>query len=259
VIAIISILAAILFPVFASAREKARQTTCASNLHQIGLAFLQYEGDYDERLLPCEVGAGPTPASSGLYTSWWGTENSNNGTYTMNNGLLQPYMKASQIQACPSLDPKISTNIGITGYGYNEQFLSPYAANYATDSAGNYIENPITAAQIQVPTLTVVMADSAQLDANNNLKADDNLSPPCTEYPPATPNTYPNFHGLHIGMGNVLWADGHVKAMAPNYNTSSSPFLNTKLGNLEPTPPAGLTYTDAYFDGLGGAATDPCN
>jgi len=42
VIAIIAILAAILFPVFAQARDKARQTTCTSNLRQIGLAVLMY-------------------------------------------------------------------------------------------------------------------------------------------------------------------------------------------------------------------------
>src|SRR5580704_7489517 len=48
VIAIIAILAAILFPVFAQAREKARQTSCISNLKQIGLATLQYVQDYDE-------------------------------------------------------------------------------------------------------------------------------------------------------------------------------------------------------------------
>ncbi|HEY3332093.1 MAG TPA: prepilin-type N-terminal cleavage/methylation domain-containing protein [Capsulimonadaceae bacterium] len=48
VIAIIAILAAILFPVFATAREKARASTCASNEKQIGIAFTQYVQDYDE-------------------------------------------------------------------------------------------------------------------------------------------------------------------------------------------------------------------
>jgi prepilin-type N-terminal cleavage/methylation domain-containing protein/prepilin-type processing-associated H-X9-DG protein len=47
VIAIIAILAAILFPVFAQAREKARQTTCLSNLKQIGIGFEMYKQDYD--------------------------------------------------------------------------------------------------------------------------------------------------------------------------------------------------------------------
>ena len=52
VIAVIAIIAAILFPVFAKVREKARQTTCASNLRQLGLAFLQYGEDNDEYLVP---------------------------------------------------------------------------------------------------------------------------------------------------------------------------------------------------------------
>lgn len=52
VIAVISILAAVLFPVFASAREKAHQTACLSNLRQIGLACLQYSGDYDALAVP---------------------------------------------------------------------------------------------------------------------------------------------------------------------------------------------------------------
>ena len=45
VLAIIAILAAILFPVFARAREKARQTACANNLSQIGLALRMYAED----------------------------------------------------------------------------------------------------------------------------------------------------------------------------------------------------------------------
>jgi prepilin-type N-terminal cleavage/methylation domain-containing protein/prepilin-type processing-associated H-X9-DG protein len=53
VIAIIAILAAILFPVFAQVREKARQTTCVSNLKEIGLAFAQYVQDNDETYPYC--------------------------------------------------------------------------------------------------------------------------------------------------------------------------------------------------------------
>ena len=41
----IAILAAILFPVFAKAREKARQTSCLSNLKQLGLACMMYAQD----------------------------------------------------------------------------------------------------------------------------------------------------------------------------------------------------------------------
>src|SRR5438132_9901381 len=49
VIAIIAILAAILLPVFATARETARKTACLSNLRQIGLATRMYVQDYDDR------------------------------------------------------------------------------------------------------------------------------------------------------------------------------------------------------------------
>ena len=45
----IAILAAILFPVFARAREKARQASCQSNEKQMMLGVLMYVQDYDER------------------------------------------------------------------------------------------------------------------------------------------------------------------------------------------------------------------
>jgi type II secretory pathway pseudopilin PulG len=44
---VIAILTAILFPVFAKAREKACQASCASNLKQIGLGITMYAQDYD--------------------------------------------------------------------------------------------------------------------------------------------------------------------------------------------------------------------
>jgi prepilin-type N-terminal cleavage/methylation domain-containing protein len=47
VFAIIAVLAAILLPVFAAARAKARQTTCQSNLKQVYMAWVMYAADYD--------------------------------------------------------------------------------------------------------------------------------------------------------------------------------------------------------------------
>src|SRR5881392_2285 len=57
VIVIIAILAAILFPVFAQARDKARQVSCMSNMKQLGLAVLMYAQDHDERMPSVHWGA----------------------------------------------------------------------------------------------------------------------------------------------------------------------------------------------------------
>lgn len=84
VIAIISIIAAILFPAFAGAREKARQATCESNLRQLGLGLAEYTQDYDEKY-PCglmrffPVGVG------------WG-------------GQIYAYVKSAGVYHCPD-DP----------------------------------------------------------------------------------------------------------------------------------------------------------
>ena len=84
VIAIIAILAAILFPVFAKAREKARQSSCASNLKQLGTACAMYSQDYDGLYIPKCLDRNASDMSRYWYY------------------LAQPYIKNQQILKCPS-------------------------------------------------------------------------------------------------------------------------------------------------------------
>ncbi len=87
VIAIIAILAAILFPVFAKAREKARQTSCLSNLKQIGLALISYTSDYDEMFPPSYTYLNGVGGSGG-YNHW--------------SGAAGPYIRNWQLFVCNS-------------------------------------------------------------------------------------------------------------------------------------------------------------
>ena len=100
VIAIIAILAAILFPVFAKAREKARQTSCLNNEKQIGLAFIQYAQDYDEKMPGAGPGAVATAPMPLPYGYWiWASTTS---VWDPTGGAIYPYAKNVQIFTCPS-------------------------------------------------------------------------------------------------------------------------------------------------------------
>src|SRR5262245_25340032 len=93
VIAIIVILAAILFPVFAQAREKARQTSCLSNVKQLGLAYMMYLQDYDATFPPhvtertAPPGTPDTPEARAPYSY---------------KTKLDPYVKNRPVFKCPS-------------------------------------------------------------------------------------------------------------------------------------------------------------
>ncbi|MDT7971470.1 MAG: DUF1559 domain-containing protein [Armatimonadota bacterium] len=93
VIAIIAILAAILFPVFSRAREKARQSSCGSNLRQVQLAIAQYTQDYDERHPHTWFTTFPTNSPS-AWTDY-------PGGYQWEEAVL-PYVKNDQLFVCPS-------------------------------------------------------------------------------------------------------------------------------------------------------------
>lgn len=105
VIAIIAILAAILFPVFATAREKARETQCLSNTRQIGTAFLMYLEDY-EGFYPVAVNSETMvkPGEGEVYSSHHGmsTDNVDRMSRYSYRAQIEPYTKNALIFVCPS-------------------------------------------------------------------------------------------------------------------------------------------------------------
>jgi general secretion pathway protein G len=99
VIAVIAVLAAILFPVFMTARGKAREITCASNLRQIGLSISMYTQDYDG-FYPYGV----DPADKLTPQIWNSVPEFRDQIATIPyiHECLQPYIKAKEIFHCPS-------------------------------------------------------------------------------------------------------------------------------------------------------------
>ena len=178
VIAIIAILAAILFPVFARAREKARQTSCLSNVKQLGLAWLAYAQDYDEMTL--RQNQGPT-------VSYILPNGSPFTGYMLWPTTIQPYTKNIQIMNCPSnAFAWTGTYTGASCYGY----LS--------------INSGVALASYNHPAETFVLYDVRSAGTFTN------------QYAPSVGTVAQGyldsgFGILHNDGANVLLADGHAK------------------------------------------------
>jgi len=194
VIAIIAIIAAMLFPVFARAREKARQTTCASNFRQLGMALHMYVGDYDE-VLPYVV---PTFWDNSCYSGKaWDLVHraSTNKAYIVD--LLQPYLKNTQVLFCPSvpLQGKIWVDENIT----TADNLTAYQFNGTGMCNGDPWRPPPSLASVVDPSQAAV---GMELILNTHRPSQ------------------PSFHAHSEGV-NVLYLDPHVK-----WTRSGSPYEN---------------------------------
>jgi len=100
VVAIIAILAAILFPAFARAREAARKATCISNVKQLCLAIQMYSQDYDEYMPSADFDG--NDAGFHPYTDYTGSDENDGNNYYMLGDVLKAYTKNDGIYTCPT-------------------------------------------------------------------------------------------------------------------------------------------------------------
>jgi prepilin-type N-terminal cleavage/methylation domain-containing protein/prepilin-type processing-associated H-X9-DG protein len=205
VIAIIAILSAILFPVFAQAREKARQIVCVSNLKQFGASYLMYAQDYDERFVT---------QSNHL--------DNDSQEWQI---LLQPYIKDRQVVYCPDRESTgcsktydstgrcigYAPNFGIYSY-YNGMGIFNF---YQTDPSGGYMWVGRQLSQFVSPASCVLMGDTN----------DSNMYTLAFYY---QDHDGKNSKALrHGGRYSFCYVDGHVKSVQMgeySFETDGDPF-----------------------------------
>lgn len=128
VIAIIVVLAAILFPVFARAKAQAKQTVCVSNLRQIGDAITLYMNDNDG-LFPSAVD--PSDKYDPQIWSQFPAFEARIPYMPMMNQVLQPFIKSNEIFHCPSDTGMqvLDTNFPMTFYA-SPTMYAMYGTSY---------------------------------------------------------------------------------------------------------------------------------
>lgn len=181
VIAIIAVLAAMLFPVFARARAKARSTRCVANLKQIGNALMMYCDDYDECspwAIDCaDQNAPEIWAGFPQYQAWI--------PYMPRlKDALDPYIKNAEIWHCPSdtgydtlEDSGISLNGRPTGF---DAFGNSYMFQTIITFRGGLFST------LKDPVITNIFFDGH--------------------------GTWHGGKGFNGKRWNVLYGDGHVKS-----------------------------------------------
>ena len=270
VIAIIAILAAILFPAFARARENARRSSCQSNLKQIGLGIMQYTQDYDEFFVPAFVG-GTLPNSGVAALTGWPeliypyvkstqvyqcpSETTTGTGYAARNfrgrlGMASTTPLPIHYAYSFYVGGTSGYTVG-TEFGFKNIAMMPSASKVIMMADGGSVppwrESP---ARTNVPAeewkLKTGAADSTTLGAANPLLYPPYvLTHPNSIFLDKASSSYNDNYGApfarHLGTVNILWADGHVKAMKPSnientvdatseYTTSLNTCFNPSLG-----------------------------
>ena len=267
VIAVISILAAMLFPVFVQAREKARAISCLSNMKQIGLGVQMYIQDNDERLFfrPANSSSRVGSGRSGIVITnliaydqaqWW--------------NLLMPYEKTDIVFTCPddtvkTLSPDVNGNITIT---------RSYVASCTAED--------LTLAQVDDPMQTIVITEKwghvdngfgptgskmnnetwmEPFDGDECMAGSDNSSSGgCLDLRTGYPVGMVKMANWHQGGLNCAFFDGHAKWLRPNLIWQSANLTGCTLIHSYPSSQPNSEVCDQTLSGCKAPLSrDICN
>lgn len=241
VIGIIAVLAAILFPVFSKAREKARQTACMANLQQLGIAIESYVSDYGGFLPTWSIthpyGPPAYPGKPGV------TDKADPSVITWDLSIMQ-YVKDNRILMCrsnPNGSPDKARAYAIAQY--TQRYSGPNLPMY-----GCYKDS------IPTPSQTVLLFEKGANPPGawgDALGQNVNQSHGSVEEAKIDPTRYSEAP-FHNGGKNFLFVDGHVKW----YVKTSGPF-SYKSTRSDAVPGDCIWASKQKADGSGGDWPEP--
>ena len=214
VIAIITILASMLLPALQNAREKARSTSCVSNLKQIGSAASQY-GDDNKGYFLHYQGLSP----------WYSAMNRLSGYLGGRSDLISTdHLLLPKVFRCPSA-PHTSERMIPYGFTYNPQVAGYYSLplfkknQYPTNAGNSY------SMEYGFPSNTIITGDAfcstSNKEANSCLSTGDNV---------ASGYAIPSLR--HKNSGNYVFVDGHAQTIQSTDLTTGT--YSTQFGICTP-------------------------
>ncbi len=228
VIAIIAILASLLLPSLGKSRDVAKRGLCASNLKQIGMAFLNYTADNND-YLPVKAGR---PASWGSGVVYWTVVLDE--SYLGNRmGSVNSNQRPKGVWACPSTTQVVRTL---------DAFKSDYGQNpntgHSVDATGgiSYANSVwIRISQVKMPSKVFQAIDSTHIDYPKQYCGRD--VDQWANYVESPGGADPR----HFRKSNAVFVDGHSLPLDP-YNVAEFPTAYTGY-SWQNLLPWGITAT----------------
>ncbi len=226
VVAIITLLLAILMPGLQRARESAYNAKCLSNLRQMATAAFNYTYSYDSRFPPYQY---KHPTEDITYNWDFTYKNTRSDHPEVIPGLLWSDKTNEEIHQCPAFDGESNTdNDPYTGYNYNTSYVGFCIYEQAMDWSTmppkklgrlNIKKNPVKMEQIKRPGRCALFGDG-EVVLDGKRGANKFMRAPSTSKPttPRDKGTIGNGRSAgtqgyrHLERTNVAWADGHASS-----------------------------------------------